>query len=264
MSSASVRSHRLEQATDGLAHDRLGTGPPLVLLHPLGADRHVWDPVLDALAPVRTVIAVDLPGFGDSAPLTETPTPDALARALDRFLLGVGLERPHVAGNSLGGWVALELALAGRARSVTGIAPAGLWAAPLEPKASVARMLARTVRPILPRLAARPQGRRALLGGVMLHPELVPAAAAAHLVRAYADAPGFVATNTAMRAGRFQGLDRIDVPVTLGWPDHDHLVSRPRRLPPQVHSHVLAGCGHLPMWDAPGQVARLLLEGSAG
>jgi pimeloyl-ACP methyl ester carboxylesterase len=212
----------------------------------------------------RTVFAVDLPGFGGSAPLAENPTPAALARALGRFLAEIDLDRPHVAGNSLGGWVALELALAGRARSVTGIAPAGLWAKPLEPKASVARIVARTVRPVLPLLAARTQGRRALLGGVMLHPDLMPAAAAANLVRAYADAPGFVATSRAMRAGSFAGLDRIEVPVTLGWPDHDHLVSRPRRLPPRVRSRVLTDCGHLPTWDAPDQVARLLLDGSAG
>jgi pimeloyl-ACP methyl ester carboxylesterase len=98
----------------------------------------------------------------------------------------------------------------------------------------------------------------------MLRPELVPPAAAAHLVSTYASAPGFVATNQAMRAGYFDALDRIEVPVTLGWPDHDRLVAPPARLPPQVRSRVLVGCGHVPMWDAPDQVVRLLLEGSGG
>jgi pimeloyl-ACP methyl ester carboxylesterase len=98
----------------------------------------------------------------------------------------------------------------------------------------------------------------------MLHPELVPAGAAAHIVNAYATAPAFVAANQAMRAGHFDGLARIEVPVTLAWPDHDRLVSRPARLPPGVHSRVLAGCGHLAMWDAPDQVTELLLEGSSG
>lgn len=223
----------------------------------------MWDPVLESLSATRTVIAVDLPGFGESPPLSETPTPAALARAVDRFISVIDLDRPHVAGNSLGGWVALELALAGRASSVGAIAPAGLWGAPLAPRHSVARILAGAVRPILPVLAAMPAGRRMLLGGVMVHPDLVPAAAAAHIVRAYATAPAFVATNNAMRARRFDGLGRIEVPVTLAWPDHDRLVSRPQRLPAQVQSRVLVGCGHLPMWDAPDQVARLLLEGSA-
>jgi pimeloyl-ACP methyl ester carboxylesterase len=266
MATASVPGHHGDRtATVGLAHDLRGDGPPLVLLHPLGGDRRVWDPVLEPLSAVRTVIAIDLPGFGESPPLlSETPTPAALARAVERFLAEIEVDRPHVAGNSLGGWVALELALAGRVRSVTAIAPAGLWAGPLAPKNSTARTLARAVRPILPALAATPAGRRSLLGGVMVRPDLVPAAEAAHIVRAYATAPAFVATNNAMRAGHFDGLGRIKVPVTLGWPDHDRLVSRPARLPPQVRNRLLVGCGHLPMWDAPDQVARLLLEGSSG
>jgi pimeloyl-ACP methyl ester carboxylesterase len=269
MSLATVRSHgRAETPAATLAYDRRGTGPPLVLIHPLGCDRRVWDPVLDPLSAARTVITIDLPGFGESAPLTETPTPAALAQALTRFLTEIDLDKPHVAGNSLGGWVALELALAGRVRSVTAIAPAGLWGRPLAPKPNIARALARTLagpaRPLLPLLTATSAGRRALLGGVMLHPELVPAGAAAHIVNAYATAPAFVAANQAMRAGHFDGLARIEVPVTLAWPDHDRLVSRPARLPPGVHSRVLAGCGHLAMWDAPDQVTELLLEGSSG
>jgi pimeloyl-ACP methyl ester carboxylesterase len=251
-------------STVGLAHDLRGAGPPLVLLHPLGGDRRVWDPVLEPLSAERTVVVVDLPGFGESPPLTETPTPAALARALDRFLSGIGLDRPHVAGNSLGGWVALELALAGRVSSVSAIAPAGLWDAPLAPKLSAARIIAGGMLPILALLTARPSGRRALLGGVMVRPDLVPAAAAAHIVRAYATAPAFVATNNAMRSGHFDGLDRIEVPVALAWPDHDRLVAPPARLPPQIRSRVLVGCGHLPMWDAPDQIARFLLEGSSG
>jgi pimeloyl-ACP methyl ester carboxylesterase len=260
MATVRARSH----GGASLAHDRRGTGPALVLIHPLGGDRRVWDPVVPALAGSRTVITVDLPGFGDSPPLRgETPTPAALARATEGFLGELDLDRPHVAGNSLGGWVAFELALAGRARSVTAIAPAGLWAGPLEPKRALARAFARAAGPAVGLLTGTEAGRRALLGGVMVHPERVPPAAAAHVVRAYAAAPGFLAANRAMRAGHFADLERIEVPVTLGWPNHDRLVSRPARLPPQVHSRVLRDCGHLPMWDAPDEVAALLLEGSA-
>jgi len=250
-------------STVGLAYDLRGSGPPIVLLHPLGGDRRVWDPVLEPLSTERTVVVVDLPGFGESPPLSETPTPAALARALDRFLSGLGLDRPHVAGNSLGGWVALELGLAGRVRSVSAIAPAGLWPGPLAPKVSAGRIIAAGMLPVLPLLTARASGRRALLGSVMVRPDLVPAGVAAHIVRAYATAPAFVATNNAMRAGYFDGLDNIEVPVNLAWPDHDRLVSPPTRLPPQVHSRVLVGCGHLPMWDAPDQITQFLLEGSS-
>jgi pimeloyl-ACP methyl ester carboxylesterase len=245
-----------------LAFDRLGHGPALLLLHPLGADRRVWDPVIERLAAEREVIALDLPGFGESPPLLQTPTPAALAEAVDAELREMGVQRPHVAGNSLGGWVALELALAGDASSVTAIAPAGLWAEPLMPKRAVARTLARAVLPLVDTVLVAAAGRRVLLAGSVGVPERVPPRAAAHLVRAYATAPGFSAANDAMRAGRFGGLERIRVPVTLVWPEYDRLVARPQRLPEKTRSVVLKGCGHIPMWDDPAAVAQVLLEGS--
>jgi pimeloyl-ACP methyl ester carboxylesterase len=65
-----------------------------------------------------------------------------------------------------------------------------------------------------------------------------------------------------MRASRFQGLERIRVPVTLGWCEFDRLVAKPAHLPTTVRSVDLAGCGHVPMWDAPEKVTNLLLAGS--
>ena len=154
-----------------LAFDRAGAGPVLVLLHPLGADRHVWEPVMDRLTQERDVIAFDLPGFGDSPPLNGGPhTPAALAAAVaDALPPGAH----HVAGNSLGGWVALELAAAGRASAVTAIAPAGLWPGPLAPKRGVARTLARAVRPIVPALVRSTAGRRLALASTVAHAERV-------------------------------------------------------------------------------------------
>jgi pimeloyl-ACP methyl ester carboxylesterase len=246
-----------------LGYDRLGAGPPLVLLHPLGADRRVWDPILELLSAEREVIPVDLPGFGESEPLPGSPTPRALAQALADFLERVGVERPHAAGNSLGGWVGLELALAGHARSVTAIAPAGLWPKPLMPKPEIARRLARAGIPFLDIVALTGFGRRLLLGGTVAKPSQVPAEAAAHLVRSYATAPGFKEVNNAMRAGRFEGLERISVPVTLAWSERDRLVRPPSWLPPRVRTRVLEGCGHIPMWDDPDAVARVLIDSSA-
>ena len=245
----------------GLAFDRAGTGPVLVLLHPLGADRHVWEPVMDRLTAERDVIALDLPGFGGSPSLNGggPPTPAALAAAVAEFLP----DSPyHVAGNSLGGWVALELAAAGQARSVTAIAPAGLWPEPLAPKRGVARGVAKLIRPGLPALVRSPAGRRLALASTVADAERVPPAAALRLVQAYADAPGFEAVNRAMRAGRFTRLEHIRVPVTLAWPEHDRLVARPAHLPPTVRNVALPGAGHVPMWDAPEAVARVLLQGS--
>jgi pimeloyl-ACP methyl ester carboxylesterase len=248
-----------------LAHDRTGRGSPLVLLHPLGADRRVWDPLLEHLGARREVIAIDLPGFGESPPLrNQVPAPRALAEAVAADLLSLGLDRPHVAGNSLGGWVALELGLSGAARSVTGIAPAGLWPEPLVPKAGIVHRLARATLPVTVSAARTSLGRSLLLSGAVARPRRVPSVQAAHLVRAYALSPDFTAVNNAMRAGRFEGLERIRCPVTLVWPDRDRLIRRPVWVPDRIRNVVLSHSGHMPMWDAPEELAQILFDASGG
>ena len=94
----------------------------------------------------RDVHAVDMPGFGATPPLPEGEEATAanLARAVHEECAPHGVERPHVAGNSLGGWVALEMGRLGWAASVTTLSPTGLWSRPLgEPKGGGARMLVR-------------------------------------------------------------------------------------------------------------------------
>jgi pimeloyl-ACP methyl ester carboxylesterase len=247
-----------------LAYDRTGDGLPgtaLVLLHPLGADRRMWDSIVGRLGERRQVIAVDLPGFGESPLLTgEPPTPRALARTVAAQLESMGVTRPHVVGNSLGGWVGLELGLSGFAGRVTAIAPAGLWPEPLVPKHGIAHRLGRALLPVLERVAARSVGRSLLLRGAVAHPRRVPGAQAAHLVRAYALAPGFTAVNDAMRSSRFEGLERIRCPVTLVWPDHDRLIQRPLWVPDRIDNVVLSDSGHIPVWDAPDALVQIMLN----
>jgi pimeloyl-ACP methyl ester carboxylesterase len=249
-----------------IAYELRGAGPPLVLVHALGANRRMWDPVVPLLEPHRTVVTVDMPGFGESPPLDGAvpATPARLAGEIAAALRADGFDRPHVAGNSLGGWVALEMAHAGAARTVTAIAPAGLWAGPLGPRRSAARDAARAALPLLPLLLRVPRLRRLAMAGTTAHPERVPPAAVAGFVRAYATAPGFVAANDAMRAGRFLRIADLDVPTTLVWPDRDRLVGRPRDLPPHVRAVTLHDAGHMPTYDDPPAVARVILEGSSG
>ena len=236
-----------------------------MLIHPLGAELVVWEPVLGRLARERDVIAIDLPGFGGSPPLANgsIPTPRVLAGAVASFLDELGLGRVHVAGNSLGGWVALELARTGRALSVAGVCTAGLWKRPLGPRpGGDIRPIGRAMLPILPALLRSGRGRRLLLRGSVARPERVPAQAATRLVRSYVTAPGFDGANHAMRAEVFSGVEDIRVPVTLAWAEHDRLVARPRTRVPDWRTVTLHGCGHIPTWDDPDQVARLLLLAS--
>ena len=248
-----------------LAHDRAGNGEPLVLVHPLGADRGVWEPVLPFLAERHDCIAVDMPGFGESPELPEdTPaTAGAIAAAIAGTLDELEIGRAHVAGISLGGWAALEFAKTDRCLSATALCAAGFWRRVLGPRPEVARRTARRLLPVLKPLLRTRRGRRLALGGPLAHPEKVPPAAAYRLVRAYALAPGFDRANREMRSALFEGFDRIHVPVTLAWADRDRSVYPPEHVPPEVHTEVLHDCGHVPTWDDPGQVAEVILRTTA-
>src|SRR4051794_41885281 len=111
-----------------LAYTRSGAGARMVLLHGLGFSRRSWDPVVPALAERFDVLAVDLPGFGNSPPLAGvTPVPAALAATVAGLLDDLGIGRAHIVGNSLGGWGALEIGPIRAAPSVALPSPAGVW-----------------------------------------------------------------------------------------------------------------------------------------
>jgi pimeloyl-ACP methyl ester carboxylesterase len=183
------------------------------------------------------------------------------------FYDGLALERePHVAGISLGGWVAIECARQSQVRSVVGICTAGFWKEPLEPRRNSAHTAARLMRPLLPLLRSRSMRARALRGNVR-HPERVPAAEAIALARGYGRAPAYPEASRLMRAGVVGDLDGFRTPLTLAWAEFDTLVrDHPLPdgiLPRKARQVVLEGCGHLPTWDDPEQVARVILEGTS-
>ncbi|GGT54476.1 hypothetical protein GCM10010207_63030 [Streptomyces atratus] len=115
--------------TVSVAYKRTGSGEPLLLLHGIGHHRQAWDPVLPVLAVERDVAAVDLPGFGASSALPDGVPYDlaSMAPVLGAFCEELGLDRPHVTGNSLGGLLAPELGREKLVRSVTALSPAGFW-----------------------------------------------------------------------------------------------------------------------------------------
>jgi pimeloyl-ACP methyl ester carboxylesterase len=247
---------------------RAGGGQPLLLLHSLGGDSAIWSPLLGLLTPQCEVIAVDMPGFGRSGPLPSDldPSPRNLARAVTTFLdeLGVG-SSPHVAGISLGGWVAIECARLGRARSVTALCTVGFRPRAVAPRPNLARLAGRALGPLTPAMMRAGLGRRLALSRHMRHPERLSASEASSLIRAYGRSTGYRRTNELMRASTVGELSELDVPITLAWGDHDRLGGRAPLdgVPPSVRQVVLPDCGHLPTWDAPELVARLILETAA-
>lgn len=241
---------------------REGTGPPLVLLHGLGAHRGVWDPVIPFLRGEHDVLAFDLPGFGDSAALAGSATPGRLAAAVADELDRLGIDSRAVAGNSLGGWVAMEMALAGTADNATAIAPAGLWRSPLAPKPTIGQNFARLFYPLMPALTRIGLLRRGLLSTQTAYPARIPRKDVLTLLQRYAKAKGLKSANDAMRAAHFTRIADIKAPVTLVWCDRDRLIARPRQFPAHVRQATLYGCGHLPMWDDPRAVAAVILAGA--
>ena len=252
-----------------LAYDRTGTGPPLLLLHGLGMCKDVWRPVVPLLAASRDVIAVDLPGFGDSPPGADTV--EGLAQAVKAFAGSLGLDFFHVAGNSMGGGVALELAATGSARSACAISPVGFFGngrerAYARALLAATRALAIALAPIADRLGRSALARTALSAHATARPWRIPAADTADWTREFAHSAGFWPL---MRGVQDWAARPTAVPTTVAWGQRDRLLiyarqaPRARRRLPAARHVTLRGCGHVPTWDDPEQVARVILESSA-
>ncbi|MDX6588658.1 MAG: hypothetical protein QOI31_3131 [Solirubrobacterales bacterium] len=250
-----------------LNYVRSGAGPPLVLIHGLGGSHVNWDPVMELLAAERDVISVDLPGFGESDPLPEGTRHSAveMGRALTAHLKALGIEQPHLAGNSLGAWTALEMAADGEAASVCGVSPAGLWRRKLGPRAYNSRKLGQRGRHVINAMLRTERGRRALMRTTVARPELLTAGEAISWLSAWLDAPAYDDANDMMRGTPFERADDVRVPVTIAWGEEDRLVGppRPARMPAGTRYFTVPGWGHTPTRDDPEGVARVLLEASA-
>jgi pimeloyl-ACP methyl ester carboxylesterase len=256
----------------GVAFERRGTGEPLLLIHGTGGSRAAWTPVVDLLAPQREVLVVDLPGHGESdpPPAGVPHSPLGYARILAELLDELAIDSAHVAGNSVGGWTALELAKLNRARSVVALAPAGLW-----PKRDPWRCtvqlwtqhkLGRVFAPVTPRILRSDLGRTVLLSGTVAKPRQMPPDAAIEMAATYARTPTFDTHLAATRRERFRDGQGIEVPVTVAWGDKERLIPAKARLRDELPAHAriitLPECGHVPMWDDPELVARTILDGA--
>ncbi|MEV6300093.1 alpha/beta hydrolase [Actinoplanes sp. NPDC051861] len=282
-----------------LSYARRGYGPPLVLIHGLGSHWRVWSPILDTVSRHRDVIALDLPGFGDSpdwpdpgtappprhsapaypgaGPEPAGPAPEGsvahLADQVAAFLDELDVRNPEVAGSSLGGGIALELGRRGLARGVTAFSPVGFWRTAgrrwCQAVVGAARAGAVTLSPALPQIMNTRAGRAAFCSLFYAHPVHLPAGDCLAAARALAGARGFTTASNAF--GRLApwnytntgALSRI--PVTIAWGTRDAVLPyrtqarRARTVLPTARHIPLRGCGHLPFADNPTRCAELLL-----
>jgi pimeloyl-ACP methyl ester carboxylesterase len=257
-----------------IAYERRGRGEPLVLVHGTGSQRQMWDPVLDRLAAERDVIAPDLPGHGESAPLPEAVvTPERLADVIEELLDQLGVGRPHVAGSSLGGGIALVLGARGRASSVTTLSPIGFWT-PKEAefcRRSIvfAANASRALEPVAPLILGNPVGRTLTSAQLVGRPWRMTPEASIDATRNLGRSSGLRPAIDGYRRWRFVPDGPLPCPVTIAWAQHDRLLlprqaERARRAVRGARHVTLRGCGHVPTWDDPEQVAGVLLEGSSG
>ncbi len=259
-------------AAMGLVHHRSGSGEPLVLVHGVGSRWQVWQPILGKLATEHEVIALDLPGFGASEPDGTVPSIPALTTRVEGFFSELGLDRPHVAGNSMGGAIALELARRGAVKSATGVSPAGFWT-PQEREFCIQSLgltakLLPAIRPALPVLAATGLGRTLLFEQLFRKPWRLSTQDVVGTVDAFLGSASTPEALELFREFTFHDAEELrGTPTTIAWGDHDYLLltrqrERARRLLPWARHVELPGCGHVPFADDPELLATVLLAGA--
>lgn len=257
----------LHSQIHGSSHD----ADPLLLIHGMGSASSAWKPILHELMQTFTVITIDLPGHG-ATPMDESQPmdPKSLAEAVMTTMQSHSFNRFHVAGNSLGGWIALEMAAMKPAAiaSVTGLAPAGLWLAPFTaryPGPTIARMLANSLNVVSPTLLHYEWARKIGFDNVSPRWSEFSYELCLDATNAMATAAGYFPAWDALLKKRFDSVIDESIPITVIFGDSDKTLPattcQERTLVP---SHtvwlVFSECGHAPMWDHPQEVIAEILR----
>ncbi len=252
---------------------RGGSGSPMVCLHGITDTWRTWELVLPALEAQHDVLAPTLAGHAGGPAVAGAFTGATLADAVERAMDDAGFETAHIVGNSLGGYVALQLAARGRARTVVALAPAGGWAEgdesfkeALEYFASTAPLV-RAAAPHADALMASEDGRRRATQFTAVSYEHIPAGLLAHQLRGAAACDALAAlTELALADGWPLDGAAIGCPVRVVWGTADAILGWPgaaaryrEELLPHADWVILDGVGHLPQLDVPLETAQLVL-----
>jgi pimeloyl-ACP methyl ester carboxylesterase len=255
---------------------RVGTGTPVVLIHGIQASGMVWAPVIELIAAAgHEVVVPTMVGHRGGPALANgvDVSLGVLADDIQQQLNAAGIERAHLVGNSLGGWVALELARRGRALSVVALSPAGGWAVERD-LARVVRLLSTGRRTLIKerervlRLLRRPRARRLALLMAMEHGDRLSARDVDEILHDLEGCTAFEGFVTWVRTQRplAPGSLAADCPIRIAWSGRDRTIPFKRYGPPLLAAvpgaeHVtLPRVGHLPMFDDPELVTRTILE----
>ncbi|MGZ6643125.1 MAG: alpha/beta fold hydrolase [Solirubrobacteraceae bacterium] len=257
---------------------RGGSGPPLVCLHGFTDTWRTWELVLPALERRHEVLAPTLPGHAGGPPLDGAMSGALLPDAVERAMDDAGFATAHLVGNSLGGYVALQLAARGRAASVVALAPAGGWAQGDDSYVETLRFFAtmqdqlEAAAPHAEAIVATAEGRRRATQYITTRYEHLPAELLAHQLRGAAACDGARAMiDYAIREGYDLDAERIACPVRILWGTEDRLLPWPsaatrfrRDWLPHADWVELDGVGHCPQLDVPLETAQLILGFTGG
>jgi pimeloyl-ACP methyl ester carboxylesterase len=253
------------------ASHRGGSGPPLVCLHGFTDTWRTWELVLPVLERDHEVLAPTLIGHAGGPPLDGPMSDTIIAETVERAMDEAGFETAHLVGNSLGGYLALQLAARGRARSVVALAPAGGWAPGNQSYKDVLAYFASTqemlksIAPHADAVAATPDGRRQATQFIATNFEHIPPDLVAHLIVGAAEcrAAGAMIEH-ALHHGWPLDPAQITCPVRIVWGTADRVLSWPSAAAgyqaqlPHADWVELEGAGHCPQLDVPLETGQLI------
>jgi len=251
---------------------------PLLLIHGFTDTAATWVSVRPLLEPYHELIVPTLTGHHGGPVVPDGGgTPMAtMADGLEQVLDEAGHEKVHVAGNSLGGFLAFELAERGRALSVVAISPALGWTTD-QPPARTRRQfeMAHRFAPFGAKraefLARRPGLRKLALRDLIARPERIKPRTAYDLITGNADCSIFDSFNAYIEGGDYRPKwrDDLGVPTRIAWGERDRTLPFKscsawfRDALPDAEWVELPGCGHLAQHDDPELVATTILEVTA-
>ena len=244
----------------------------MVCLHGFTDTWRTWELVLPALEREHDVLAPTLTGHVGGPPIAGEVTDALLADGVERAMDEAGFETAHIVGNSLGGFVALQLAARGRAASVVALAPAGGWAADdrgFRDSTLFFRTMQELLRAAVPHadaILATPEGRRRATEFTSTNFEHIPVELLAHQMRgAAACAAVEPMIEFGLREGWNLDAERITCPVRVIWGTEDRILPWPTAAArfrdewiPTADWVELDGIGHCPQLDVPLETAQLI------
>jgi pimeloyl-ACP methyl ester carboxylesterase len=247
--------------------------PPLLLLHGVTMSAAAWDNVVPLLADRFDLIVPTAAGHRGGPPVSGRATIHALTDATERILDARHLQTVHIAGNSMGGWMAIELARRGRATSVCALSPAGFWIAGDAQDHSRdtlrrTKKLADATRHLTPHLLRFGPVRRITMADIATHAERLSFDQAVH---AFNDLVGcVVAYDLLDTSENLQSLDPLPCPITVAWSVKDRIfppeafAATVRERLPHARVIVLPHVGHVPMIDDPAMCAQTIIDSIPG